>query len=473
MKAQDRSYPMPWSTGDVLTATGGKLAFGDPNAIHAPISTDSRTIENNSIFVALEGPTHDGHRYMAAAVDKGARCIVASAARMKEFPTEGWEARGVSLVLVENTLPALGHLARFRRDASEIRLVAITGSNGKTTTRALTASVLSTRHCVHATRGNFNNEVGLPLTLFRLAPDHTWSVVELGMNAPGEMTRLGHICRADIAVITCIGEAHLEGLGTVAKVTEAKAELLDTLSPEATIILNGDDPHLRALATRRDLSPIWYGLCEDAHVRGEEISWDGTHQHFTLCHGEESVRASIPLAGAFMVQNALAAAAVGIEAGLSLSDIAAGLERSTTESGRLTIHHSESGSHIIDDTYNANPLSMEKALNALSSLKGNDRALAVLGDMRELGEEAPRFHRELGGKAARSGVAGLYICGDFAEEVRKGALEQGLPDDLIHTGEKDALIRRIKSDTHTGDWILVKGSRSMGMEQIVTDLLCR
>ena len=471
MKAQHRSYPMPWSTGDVLTATGGKLAFGDPNAIHAPISTDSRTIEDNSIFIAIEGPIYDGHRYISTAIDKGARCIVASGSKMEALSTKGWEERGVSLVLVEDTLLALGLLARFRRDASGVRLVAITGSNGKTTTRALTASVLSTCHAVHATRGNFNNEVGLPLTLFRLAPEHRWSVVELGMNAPGEMTRLGRICRADIAVITCIGEAHLEGLGTVTGVTEAKAELLDTLSPSATIILNGDDPHLRALAARRGLAPIWYGFCEDAHVRAERVTWDGTHQHFTLCHGEESIRMSIPLAGDFMVQNALAAAAVGIEAGLSLAKIAQGLESSTTESGRLTIHHTESGMHLIDDTYNANPLSMRAALDTLSRLQGEGRALAVLGDMRELGENAPRFHRELGAKAAASGVTKLYITGDFSEKVKQGALEAGLSADLIHTGEKGALIRRITSDTHKGDWILVKGSRSMGMEQIVTDLL--
>ncbi|WP_300667929.1 UDP-N-acetylmuramoyl-tripeptide--D-alanyl-D-alanine ligase [Desulfoluna sp.] len=464
---------MPWSTGDVLAATGGKLAFGDPIAIHAPISTDSRTIENNSLFIALEGPSHDGHRYIGAAIDQGARCIVAAAAKAAGLKTDGWEARGVSLILVKDTLTALGQLARFRRDASGVRLVAITGSNGKTTTRAITASVLSVRHQVHATCGNFNNEIGLPLTLFRLAPEHNWSVVELGMNAPGEMTRLGHICRADIAVITCIGEAHLEGLGTIEKVTEAKAELLDTLAEGATLILNGDDPHLRALAATRGLSPIWYGFSEDAHVRAEAITWDGSHQHFTLCHAGESVKTFLPLAGTFMVQNALAAAAVGLEAGLSLSEIAEGLQKSTTEAGRLTIHQTASGMHIIDDTYNANPLSMEAALATLSRLKEKGRALAVLGDMRELGKDSPRFHRELGSKAAASGVASLYISGEFAQDVRKGALEAGLPAHLIHTGEKDALSQRIKNDTHTGDWILVKGSRSMGMEQIVTDLLCR
>jgi len=464
---------MPWSTGDVLAATGGKLAFGDPNATHASISTNSRTIEHHSIFIALKGPSFDGHSYIAAAIDKGARCIVAASASMQGIETRSWKSRGVSLVLVDDTLTALGLLARFRRDQSDVRIIAITGSNGKTTTRALTTSVLSVRHPVHATFGNFNNEVGLPLTLLRLAPEHRWSVVELGMNAPGEMTRLGRICRADIAVITCIGEAHLKGLGTVEKVTEAKAELLDTLPKGATIILNGDDPHLRRLAATRGLSPIWYGICEDAHVRAQEISWDGAYQHFTLCHNGESVRAAIPLAGTFMVQNALAAAAAGLEAGLCLSDIAQGLENATFEPGRLTIHRAAPGIHVIDDTYNANPLSMEAALTALSSLKGTDRALAVLGDMRELGEEAPRFHRELGEEAAKSGVAGLYISGEFAEEVRQGALEAGLPGSLIHTGEKDALIRRLNRDIHTGDWILVKGSRSMGMEQIVTDLLCR
>lgn len=464
---------MPWSTGDVLAATEGKLAFGDPSATHASISTDSRSIEKNSVFVALTGPTHDGHRHIGAAIDKGARCVVAAAAKIAEPDTKTWEALGVSLVLVTDTLIALGRLARYRRDHSAVRLVAITGSNGKTTTRALAASVLSVRHPVHATRGNFNNEVGLPLTLLRLAPRHSWSVVELGMNAPGEMTRLGHICRPDIAVITCIGESHLEGLGSVAKVAEAKAELLDTLAQGATVIMNGDDPHLRRLAEARGLSPIWYGLAKGAKVRAEEIVWDGSRQHFTLCHDGEAARAAIPLAGTFMVQNALAAAAVGIQAGLSLSEIAQGLEASTFEPGRLTVRQGPCGVHIIDDTYNANPLSMGAALETLSRLKGKGRGLAVLGDMGELGEGAPRYHRELGEKAAASGISRLYLSGEFTGEVKRGALGAGLSEGQIVTGEKQALSRRLKHDIHTGDWVLVKGSRFMGMEQIVTDLLCR
>lgn len=464
---------MPWRTGDILAATGGTLSFGDPNALFATISTDSRSIGADSIFVALEGPTHDGHTHIEAAIGKGARCIVAASAKAPGLSTDAWAALGVSLVLVSDTLEALGRLARFRREATGVRLVAITGSNGKTTTRALTASVLSVRHCVHATSGNFNNEVGLPLTLFRLAPDHRWSVVELGMNAPGEITRLGRICRPDIAVITCIGAAHLQGLGTVENVTEAKAELLTTLAPGAPIILNGDDPQLRQLAERRGLAPTWFGFSPDAHVRADDVSWDGARQHFTLCHGGASIRTFIPLAGRFMVQNALAAAAVGLEAGLSLAEIARGLEQSSTEKGRLTLRHSASGLNVIDDTYNANPLSMGAALEALATLKGENRAMAVLGDMRELGADAAAFHRELGGKAAASGVSGLYIHGEFAAEVRQGALDAGLADDLIHTGEKDTLIRLITDHTHTGDWILVKGSRSMGMEQIVAGLLGR
>ncbi len=473
LETQDSLHPVPWSTHDILTATEGTLAFGDPHAIHASISTDSRTIQNNCLFVPLVGPDHDGHRFIDTAIHGGARCILAQASIIREMDTTPWHRAGVSLILVESTLGALGRLARFRRDASPARLVAITGSNGKTTTRALTASVLSTRHTVHATHGNFNNEVGLPLTLFRLAPGHTWSVVELGMNAPGEMRRLGHICRADIAVITCIGEAHLEGLGTLAKVTEAKAELLETLAPGATLIFNGDDPQLKKLARDRGLAPIWYGFSPDAQVRAEAVRWDGERQHFTLCHGGASQATSIPLAGAFMVQNALAAAAVGIEAGLSLPEIARGLENATTETGRLTLHHTPGGLHLIDDTYNANPLSMAAALETLTRVSHGKRSMAVLGDMRELGPEAPRFHRELGIKAASCGIQTLYITGEFAEEVRTGAMEAGLSPASIHTGDKDTLIRHITRHIHKGEWVLIKGSRSMSMEQVVTDLLCR
>ena len=464
---------MPWRTEDLLKATEGSLAFEGPNTTHASISTDTRTIEKNSIFVALKGPNHDAHHFLLEAASAGASCLVATHNGMKGLDLTPIKKSGATLVLVDDTLKALGQLARYHLKRCSARVVAITGSNGKTTTRSLTQAVLEMSHKVHATCGNFNNEVGLPLTLFRLTNKETYSVLELGMSAPGEISRLGAICRPHVAVITCIGESHLEGLGDLKGVAMAKGELLDTLSSDGRIILNADDPRLQKLAKQKGVSPIWYGLSCEADVRARDISWDGSFQHFTLCAQGRETKVRLPLAGRFMVSNALAAAAVGLEAGLPLEEIAKGLETGGTESGRLTIKENQSGLHIIDDTYNANPLSMGAALETLKELKGNHRSIAALGDMLELGEEASRYHQELGQKAARSGLWRLYVTGIFSRDVEKGALEAGMAPSSIFTGDKDALAQRIATETASGDWVLVKGSRSVKMEQVVSHLLSR
>lgn len=471
MNKQHRSYPMPWRTEDVLTATGGTLAFGDRHATHASISTDTRTIKNHTIFVALKGENHDAHRFLVDAAKAGATCIVGTPEGVTDPMGAALNESGTSLVLVPDTLEALGRLARYHRERSQAKVVAITGSNGKTTTRALTEAVLSTEFSVHATRGNFNNEVGLPLTLFRLQGDEGFSVLELGMNAPGEMTRLGHICTADTAVITCIGESHLEGLGSVEGVAQAKGELLETLKPGGTIILNADDPHLKALAERRGLAPIWFGFSQGAHVRAENLHWRDGAQHFTLCAKGETQTVTLPLAGRFMVQNALAAAAVGIEAGVPLNQIAQGLARVKPEKGRLTVCESQRGVHVIDDTYNANPTSVRGAITALKQVHSGGRAIAVLGDMGELGEHTATLHQKVGEAVAESGLDALYLCGDNAQEIRRGALDKGFSPQAICIDGKERLIERLLNETDKGDWVLVKGSRFMGMEQVVGALL--
>ena len=456
---------------EILEATEGELLFQGLKTTHSSISTDSRTIKNNSIFVALKGPNHNAHLHLEEAVQKGATCLLASEKEIPKKALSFIKKSGAALIFVDDTLRALAKLARHHRNRARARVVAITGSNGKTSTRALTEMVLKAAHSVHSTQGNFNNEVGLPLTLFRLQGDEDYSILELGMNAPGEMTRLGHMAAPDIAVITCIGASHLEGLTDLDGVAKAKGELLDTLNKGAVVILNGDDPYLVDLAEKKGISPIFYGFSPQAHVRATNLSWKDGAQHFTLWAGEKKTDASLPLAGKFMVQNALAASAVGLEAGLDLDTIARALSRATTEKGRFTICQSQSGLKVIDDTYNANPLSVAAALETLAQIRGEESAAAVFGDMLELGDNAADYHREIGEKAALSGICRLYLTGAFAKEIQKGALKAGMDPSAITLDDKRALTRRICTETTPGEWVLVKGSRSMGMEQIVFDLI--
>jgi UDP-N-acetylmuramoyl-tripeptide--D-alanyl-D-alanine ligase len=350
-------------------------------------------------------------------------------------------------------------------------VTAITGSNGKTTTRQMTASVVSQRFDTLSTKKNFNNNIGLPLTLLELCPKHRWAVVELGMNAPGEIDLLARICKPDIGVITNVGPAHLEGVGTIEGVMRAKGELLGRIRSGGTAVLNFDDERVRRLGEQAACRVMFYGLSASAAVRAEALEAVDGGTRFTLRLPDGTgERVLLNLPGQFMVVNALAAAAVGCLVGLSPSDIRAGLEHFEPVAGRMNISIIGTGIHLIDDTYNANPASMAAALTTLAALRKDRRSFAVLGDMRELGDHADALHRELGVIAAESGLQVLFVCGEFAEAVARGALEAGMAPDKVIAGDKahllKCLIERLKPD----DWVLVKGSRAMAMEETVSGL---
>ncbi|MDA3832821.1 MAG: UDP-N-acetylmuramoyl-tripeptide--D-alanyl-D-alanine ligase, partial [Spirochaetales bacterium] len=351
---------------------------------------------------------------------------------------------------------------------ADISVVALTGSNGKTSTKEMTAAVVARKFSTLSTEGNLNNEIGLPLTLLRLCGRHEWAVLELGMNSPGEIGMLADICLPDIGVITNISHAHLEGLGSIEGIMRAKGELLEKIRPDGTAILNADDRRVVDLGNKTSRDVLFYGLSNRAAVRAESVIDKECGVSFTLILPSGAVSIKLGVFGDFMVSNALAAAAVGYHLGLSALEFKAGLEDFKPAHGRMNILMI-SRVHIIDDTYNANPDSMKAAIMTFKSLKGKNRGAIIAGDMFELGEYAESMHKEIGLLSAKSDIAKLYITGDFAENVAAGAREE---DNLldIFTGTREEILEDLTGWLMPGDWVLIKGSRAMGMDKIVEGL---
>jgi UDP-N-acetylmuramoyl-tripeptide--D-alanyl-D-alanine ligase len=460
----------PWTGTEILQATGARRLCGDPETAFGAVAIDSRRVSETDLFVAIRGERHDAHRFLPDVVEKGCRGLLIETEKVADLPIGEWDKKGLFAAAVGDGVRALGDLAGFLRRRWGGSAAAITGSNGKTTTRRMTAEVMSRRFHTLATRGNFNNLIGLPLTLFDLTPDHEWAVVELGMNAPGEIGRLAEIARPDIGVITNIGPAHLEGLGSMENILAAKAELLTGLGPEGTAVLNADDPRLSELAGILDRRCLLFGIeavsGDRAQIRAGRMAPTAAGTDFSLKIPGGTATVSLAAPGDFMVSNALAAAAVGHLAGLSAAEIAAGLSAFRPVQGRMNIRQTPEGIFIIDDTYNANPGSMAAALKTLKRLKGRARGFFAAGDMYELGGFAESLHRELGKTAAASDLSGLFATGRLAPEVAAGATEAGMDPAAVFCGSPDEICDRLREILKPGDWLLVKGSRAMKMECI-------
>jgi UDP-N-acetylmuramoyl-tripeptide--D-alanyl-D-alanine ligase len=458
---------MDWTPDHIINATAGRLLYGPKDAHFQGVAIDSRTIVPGQIFVAIRGEKHDGHTFVEQVAAQGVRGIVVCDDPPAALPHDRLRSQGVACVAVADTTAALGRMAAYQRGRAKIPVVAITGSNGKTTTRQMTTLVMARRFHTLATEGNFNNEIGLPLTLFRLSDAHQAAVLELGMNHPGEMTRLGAICRPTMAVITTVGPAHLEFLGSMEGVARAKGELMSQVTPDGVVVLNADDPHVAALARQTDRRCIFFGTSAEATVQARHIGETAQGVAFDLVLPGETLRIALKTPGRFMVTNALAAAAAGHLAGLRADDIKAGLEAFSPGKGRLHVVTSARGVHIIDDTYNANPASMAAAIDTLTALRKLQPGIIILGDMLELGAQSERLHRDLGQKAGASGAERLYIFGPHGTAVRQGALEAGMAPQRIMVDAKEAIIADLLPRLTADHWVLVKGSRGMAMESVV------
>jgi UDP-N-acetylmuramoyl-tripeptide--D-alanyl-D-alanine ligase len=456
--------PMNWTLQDVVNATGATAVAAVPkDLIFSSISTDSRQVEAGALFFALRGPWHDGHTFVAEALRRGATGAVV------DHLIAGLSA---PLACVPDTLAALGDLARWSRKRSPLCVVAVTGSNGKTTTKEMIAGICCAadfpppRTRILKTQGNENNLIGLPRTLLHLQGDEAVAVLEMGMNRAGEIARLSEIASPDYAVITNVGPAHLEGFGgSLAGVAAAKAELLAGLSRDAALAVNVDDEWVRRLATVFVGRKITFGSNAEVQARAVvDLGADGIA--FDLVVAERAAKVRLRCVGQHNVSNALAAAAIGQAMGISLEAIVRGLERTVATAMRMQVTRLPNGVTLINDAYNANPSSVEAALRALRRFSG--RPVVVLGEMWELGDEARRAHRLIGERAAALGVQQLFLMGAQAETVAAGARAAGMQAQAIHVGSSHVEVAEaVVARWQPGDIVLVKGSRGVRMEEVV------
>lgn len=459
--------PYAWTTEQVLAATGGTLVAGSTAPDFAGIGIDSRTIAPDHLFVAIAGESHDGHRFVADVLNRGVKGVVVAGDRAADLPRDRMAAGGIAAIAVADTVHALGALARFNRNRGSLKVLAITGSNGKTSTRILTQQVIAKKYRTLSTTGNLNNHIGLPLTLFRLTAEHQAAVLELGMNHAGEIAYLGGMCEPDLGLITNVGPAHLEGLGSIENVARAKAELLTTIRSGGTAILNADDARVAAMADPLTGTVLFFGEARQAQVRADDIRLTEAGVAFTLIAPSGQTTVTLATPARVMVPNALAAAAAGEVMGVPLDLIKAGLEAFVPQAGRMGICLPGRDIRLVDDSYNANPASMAAAIDTLARMGAKRRTIAVLGDMLELGPQAAVLHRQIGRAVGDAGIDRLFVAGRFAGDVADGARERQMASQHIFCGTKAAIVDQLNRRLQDGDLILVKGSRGMAMEQVV------
>ncbi|HXC50979.1 MAG TPA: UDP-N-acetylmuramoyl-tripeptide--D-alanyl-D-alanine ligase [Candidatus Limnocylindrales bacterium] len=463
-----RDLAHPATVGDAALAIGALVrSGGDPAAVYERVSTDSRTIASGDLFFCLRGPTFDAHDFIADAVRAGAAGIVCEHGRGGAVPA----ASATAVIETGDTLAALGELAAWHRRGSSGPVIGVTGSNGKTTTKEMLRAILVAHHGadrVLATRGNLNNLIGVPLTIFQITTTHTAAVIEMGMNVPGEIARLTEISRPTVGVITCVAEAHLEGLGTIEGVARAKGELFEGLDAAAVAVVNCDDPNIVRESSRFAGRHLTFGSRGD--VRAEDVRCDRiSASTFDIAYAGERARVELPLGGRHNVQNALAAAAASIASGVPLATAAHGLSKMTPPPMRMSAEALPNGVTLVNDAYNANPGSLGAALATLGGLDA--RRIVVIGDMLELGPRSAELHRRVGAQAAGIEPALLCAYGKFAADVAGGATGSGLDASRVlvcasHAQAADA----VASVWLPGDAVLVKGSRGSAMEHVVERL---
>ena len=451
-----RSRPL----SSVAETVDGRL-IGENPAITGVV-TDSRDVRSGDIYVALPGEHVDGHDFVPDAFGLGAAAALVARENTYDGP----------VVVVDDTGRALRTLAADERERSRLRVVAITGSTGKTSVKDLTAAVLSSRYSVTASPRSFNTEVGVPLTLLASSEDTEVVVCEMGSRGRGHISLLAEMARPLIGVVTNVGPAHLEMFGSLEGVAEAKAELIEALPEDGTAVLNADDPFVRAFGRRTNARTILYGTSADSTVRGEDLSLDAEGKaSFTLRTPEGSERVELAVPGEHMAWNALAASGAAVAMGLSAGECAAALKEARISPWRMEVFASDGSFRVINDAYNANPASMAAALKAARWMAGEGRCFAVLGEMAELGTVGGEEHERVGELVARLGIDGLITVGTPARRISVGAVREGVEPERIQACETlEEAVDAVRSVARTGDVVLVKASRRAGLERLAEAL---
>ncbi len=440
-------------TAELAQILTGTLT-GDDVAFQGAL-TDTRKIRGGELFIALRGLRFDGHDFAATANSAGAAAMLVDHAPACDLPH----------VMVPDTRLAMGTLASHWRQRFNMPLIAITGSNGKTTVKEMLRAILGTEGSVLSTAGNLNNDIGVPLTLFDLDSEHDYAVIEMGANHAGEIDYLSRLAQPDVALITQCAPAHLEGFGSIAGVARAKAEIFNGLRPQGCAVINADDPYADLwLEVNHDRGKLCFGLNSNADVRAEDIQVEAdASSRFQLVTPAGRAEVRLPLPGRHNIMNALAAAAAATVIGYTPEIIAAGLQQLQPVAGRLARVTGAGGNVLIDDSYNANPASLTVAIEVLVALPA--RPWLVLGDMGELGHEAEALHYSAGEQARALGVERLYGVGELSRHAVSAFGAGGL-----HFDTMESLIERLQGDIGSGVAVLVKGSRSARMERVIEAL---
>jgi len=448
----------PTPLSKIAEFAGAKLEGGQPNAVIDTVSTDSRTIKPGQLFVALRGENFDAHNFVEAVAKAGAAGAIVDQSWKGNVPS------GFALLRAADTLKAYQQLAAKYRNSLGLKVLVITGSNGKTSTKDFAAAVLARKFRVTKTEGNFNNHVGLPRTILEATSEDEIGVWEIGMNHPGEIGPLAKIARPDAAIITNVGVAHIEFMGSREAIADEKGALVEAVGADGWVILNADDPFTARIAPRTQARVILAGT-NSGSIKATEISQSATGSDFTISEGAHRCRAKLPVPGLHMIQNGLFAVAAGRTFGVSLEEAAGALASAPLSKARLQVKIVR-GVQFIDDSYNANPDSTKAALRTLVELEADGKRIAVLGEMRELGAETESGHREVGEKAATLGVDHLIAIGETAAITVDAAPKVGLKRAVAveNTARAAELLEEI---VRPGDLVLIKGSRTARTEEVL------
>lgn len=459
------------SVNEIAAAVGGRVLMGDGERLLRNISLDSRKMAGDDLFVPIVGERVDAHRFICQALETGAAAAFTSAHSAREevqAELAAWEAAGgdgerlrdCAWIGVEDTKKALQDLGSYCREKLSIPVVGITGSVGKTTTREMIAAALGAGFSVYRTPGNSNSQVGVPITMCSIPETAGIAVIELGMSEPGEMERIARVARVDCAVMTNIGVAHIEQLGSQENILREKLKIQEGMPQGGTLFLNGDDPLLAGVTAKEGIKTVLYGQSPECACRAEEVRLEEGYPAFTAVCGGKRVPVRLGVMGLHMVSNALAALAMAQAYGVPLEGAAAELEKFRGFQGRQQIFECR-GVTVLDDSYNASPVSMKAGLQVLSSMKPGARKIAVLADMKELGPEGPKFHRQIGYYLAEHPVDQVLLLGELAKEIQAGMVEKGAKGAVRAFDRLEDVGRWLKEETRAGDCILLKGSNSM------------
>ena len=466
---------------ELLEATGGNLLHGQEDQHAKHISLDSRKMEGDDLFVPIVGERVDAHRFLCQAIASGAAVVftsehhcgeeVKACVRQQCGENREQERKALQAAWIEvpDTKKALQDLGSFCRKRLSLPLVGITGSVGKTTTREMIAEALSAGFLVYKTPGNSNSQVGVPITIAEIPQSAEIGVIELGMSEPGEMERISRVARVDCAVITNIGVAHIEQLGSQEHILEEKLHIQDGMPAEGILFLNGDDPLLASVVPKEGRKRVLYGLGRDCDYRAEDLHLEEGYPVFTAVHGDRSVRVRLQVMGSHMVSNAMAALAVADTYGLSMEKAALALGQFKGYKGRQQIFQ-WGGVTVIDDSYNASPVSMKAGLEVLASVKGEGRRIAVLADMKELGLEAVRFHEEIGAYIGEHPLDMVLLLGELASCIGSGMDAARTVTPHIEMDRLAQVEEWLDEHIREGDCILFKGSNSMKLSEAVRHL---